>query len=80
MKFYENYFNPLRNLCQEGDAAIGIHISIGSIYAWSVLIKPMMAKMGAGLREITWVFSIAIPILRSSSMLGVQFSSMFLPG
>ena len=48
-------------------AAIGIHISIGSVYAWSVLTKPMMAAMGAGLREITWVFSIAILFLGMSA-------------
>ena len=48
-------------------AAIGIHISIGSVYAWSVLTKPMMAAMDAGLREITWVFSIAILFLGMSA-------------
>ena len=48
-------------------AAIGIHISIGSVYAWSVLTKPMMAEMGAGLKEITWVFSIAILFLGLSA-------------
>ena len=48
-------------------AAIGIHISIGSVYAWSVLTKPMMAEMGAGLQEITFVFSIAILFLGLSA-------------
>ena len=48
-------------------SAIGIHISIGSVYAWSVLTKPMMAEMGAGLKEITWVFSIAILFLGMSA-------------
>ncbi len=48
-------------------SAIGIHISIGSVYAWSVLTKPMMAEMGASLREITWVFSIAILFLGLSA-------------
>ena len=27
-------------------AAIGLHISIGSVYAWSVLTRPIMADMG----------------------------------
>lgn len=26
-------------------AAIGLHISIGSVYAWSVLTRPIMADM-----------------------------------
>ena len=48
-------------------AAIGIHISIGSVYAWSVLTKPMMAEMGITLKEVTWVFSIAILFLGMSA-------------
>ena len=27
-------------------AAIGLHISIGSVYAWSVLTRPIMTDMG----------------------------------
>ena len=41
-------------------AAAGIHICIGSVYAWSVLTKPVMAGMGLSLSETTWAFSIAI--------------------
>ena len=37
-------------------AAIGIHISIGSVYAWSVLTKPIMQAMGFSLKEVTWTF------------------------
>ena len=32
-------------------SAIGIHICIGSVYAWSVLTKPIMAQMGFSLQE-----------------------------
>ena len=44
-------------------SAIGIHICIGSVYAWSVLTKPIMAQMGFSLQETTWTFSIAILFL-----------------
>lgn len=44
-------------------AAAGIHICIGSVYAWSVLTKPVMAEMGLSLSETTWAFSIAIYFL-----------------
>lgn len=27
-------------------SAVGIHICIGSVYAWSVLTRPIMASMG----------------------------------
>lgn len=48
-------------------SAIGIHICIGSVYAWSVLTKPIMAQMGFGLQETTWTFSIAILFLGLSA-------------
>ena len=41
-------------------AAVGIHLCIGSVYAWSVLTKPVMEDMGLSLSETTWAFSIAI--------------------
>ena len=41
-------------------AAIGLHISIGSVYAWSVLTRPIMADMGFTLSQTTWTFSLAI--------------------
>lgn len=48
-------------------AAIGIHISIGSVYAWSVLTKPIMQAMGFSLQEVTWTFSLAILFLGTSA-------------
>lgn len=48
-------------------AAVGIHICIGSVYAWSVLTKPVMAAMGLSLSETTWAFSIAILFLGLSA-------------
>ncbi len=41
-------------------SAVGIHISIGSVYAWSVISKPMMAQYGWSLRQVSLTFSIAI--------------------
>lgn len=48
-------------------SAIGIHICIGSVYAWSVLTKPIMQAMGFTLQEATWTFSIAILFLGLSA-------------
>ena len=48
-------------------SAVGIHICIGSVYAWSVLTKPIMAQMGFSLQETTWTFSIAILFLGLSA-------------
>lgn len=48
-------------------AAVGIHICIGSVYAWSVLTKPIMQSMGFTLKEVTWTFSIAILFLGLSA-------------
>jgi OFA family oxalate/formate antiporter-like MFS transporter len=48
-------------------AAVGIHISIGSVYAWSVFTKPIIAQMGWGLKEVQFTFSIAILFLGLSA-------------
>ena len=48
-------------------AAVGIHISIGSVYAWSVLTRPIMNEMGFTLAETTWTFSLAILFLGTSA-------------
>lgn len=52
-------------------SAVGIHISIGSVYAWSVMTKPIMQAMGWSLGETTWTFSLAILFLGfSAGLLG----------
>lgn len=52
-------------------AAIGIHICIGSVYAWSFLTRPIMTAMGWSLKETTWTFSLAILFLGlSAGLLG----------
>lgn len=48
-------------------SAVGIHICIGSVYAWSVLTKPLMYELGAGIREVQWTFSLAILFLGLSA-------------
>lgn len=48
-------------------AAVGIHISIGSVYAWSVLSKPLMTEFGWSLKEVSLTFSIAIFFLGLSA-------------
>lgn len=48
-------------------SAVGIHICIGSVYAWSVLTKPIMKELGSGLKETQWTFSLAILFLGLSA-------------
>jgi MFS transporter, OFA family, oxalate/formate antiporter len=48
-------------------SAVGIHISIGSVYAWSVYTKPLIEKFGWGLKETQFTFSLAIFFLGSSA-------------
>lgn len=48
-------------------SAIGIHICIGSVYAWSVLTKPIMNEMGFSLKSTQWTFSLAILFLGLSA-------------
>ncbi|PRO67248.1 L-lactate MFS transporter [Alkalicoccus urumqiensis] len=44
-------------------AAVGIHISIGSVYAWSVFTNPLAEQFSWSLSAISAVFSIAIVFL-----------------
>ncbi len=48
-------------------SAVGIHICIGSVYAWSVLTKPIMTELGISLKETQWTFSLAILFLGLSA-------------
>ena len=48
-------------------AAVGIHISIGSVYAWSVFTKPITTQFGWDLADVTFTFSIAILFLGLSA-------------
>lgn len=60
-------------------AAVGIHICIGSVYAWSVLVRPIMATMGFSLKETTWTFSLAILFLGLSAGLLGSFVEKYGP-
>jgi MFS transporter, OFA family, oxalate/formate antiporter len=48
-------------------SAVGIHISIGSVYAWSVFTKPLVAKFGWDLTDLSFTFSLAILFLGLSA-------------
>lgn len=48
-------------------SAVGIHMSIGSVYAWSVLTAPIMHSMDISLSQTTWTFSLAILFLGLSA-------------
>lgn len=48
-------------------SAVGIHICIGSVYAWSVYTKPLMNLLGWELEETQFTFSLAIFILGISA-------------
>ncbi len=47
--------------------AVGIHLSIGSVYAWSVFTKPLIEVFGCSLKEIQFTFSLAITFLGLSA-------------
>jgi OFA family oxalate/formate antiporter-like MFS transporter len=47
--------------------ACGIHLCIGSVYAWSVLTNPIMELTNWQLSEITFTFSLAILFLGFSA-------------
>jgi OFA family oxalate/formate antiporter-like MFS transporter len=48
-------------------SAVGIHICIGSVYAWSVVINPLISQFGWERWQISLAFSIAIFFLGASA-------------
>lgn len=54
-------------------AAVGVHICIGSVYAWSVYVNPIKEEMGWTLTDVTIAFSIAIFFLGLSAALLGKF-------
>ncbi|WP_017547610.1 L-lactate MFS transporter [Salinicoccus carnicancri] len=48
-------------------AGVGIHISIGSVYAWSVFTVPLQSEMGWSLSNVSFTFSLAILFLGLSA-------------
>ena len=54
-------------------SAVGVHICIGSVYAWSVYVKPIQEQMAWNLTDVTIAFSIAIFFLGLSAALMGKF-------
>src|SRR5690625_284077 len=48
-------------------SAVGIHISIGSAYAWSVFTNPMVDQFGWDTTQVSFAFSLAIFFLGMSA-------------
>ena len=54
-------------------SAVGVHICIGSVYAWSVYVKPIQQALQWNLTDVTIAFSIAIFFLGLSAALMGKF-------
>ncbi|MFY0627656.1 MAG: OFA family MFS transporter [Reichenbachiella sp.] len=58
-------------------SAVGIHISIGAVYAYSVLKNPLLESIGWEFKQTAWAFSIAILFLGlSAAFLGRKVERM----
>lgn len=53
--------------------ALGIHLSIGSVYAWSLFVKPIADALGAPQSRVQIAFSLAIFFLGMSAAFGGPF-------
>lgn len=69
--------NLIRNRWLIALAASGIHISIGSVYAWSVLVLPIIAETGWALSSVTFTFSLAILFLGLSAGIFGNFTEKY---
>ncbi len=57
----------IRNRWLIAASAVGIHIAIGSVYAWSVYTKPFIQQFGWELKDTQFTFSLAIFFLGISA-------------
>ncbi|MBK1878281.1 L-lactate MFS transporter [Pelagicoccus mobilis] len=58
-------------------SAVGVHVSIGAVYAYSVFKKPLFAELGWEPTQTAWAFSIAILFLGlSAAFLGPTVERM----
>ncbi len=58
-------------------SAVGVHVSIGAVYAYSVFKKPLLAELGWEPTQTAWAFSIAILFLGlSAAFLGPTVERM----
>ncbi|MCM4160983.1 OFA family MFS transporter [Antarcticibacterium flavum] len=58
---------PVKNRWLIAASAVGIHISIGAVYAWSVYTKPLIEQFGWELKDTQFTFSLAIFFLGMSA-------------
>ncbi len=66
-----NLVQKIKNRWLIAASAVGVHASIGSVYAWSVFNKPLEAEFGWAKNEIAMTFSLAIVFLGlSAAVLG----------
>ena len=73
----EKIENRLKNRWLIAASAVGIHISIGAVYAYSVLKKPLLESVGWEFKQTAWAFSIAILFLGlSAAFLGRKVERM----
>lgn len=54
-------------------ASVLVHLCLGSVYAWSVFIRPLRDTTGWSEPQVTWAFSIAIAALGITAALGSGF-------
>lgn len=60
-------------------AGVGIHISIGSVYAWSVFTEPLQEQIGWSLSDVSLTFSLAILFLGLSAAFMGHFVEKYGP-
>ena len=71
--------NKSKNRWLIATSAVGIHLSIGSVYAWSVFTNPLHQTFQWSLTEISLTFSIAILFLGLSAAFMGHFVEKYGP-
>lgn len=67
----------LKNRWLIAASAVGVHVSIGAVYAYSVFKKPLLEELGWKQSQTAWAFSLAILFLGlSAAFLGPRVEGM----
>ena len=60
-------------------SGVGIHLSIGSVYSWSIFSRPITEQLGWTLKDVQMTFSISILFLGLSAALMGRFVERYGP-
>ena len=70
---------PIQNRWLVALAAFCMQLALGSVYAWSVFLKPLVEHFGATKSQVSLTFTLTLAVLGITAVFGGSFQSRFGP-